>query len=130
MALKFLLKSGEYKTETREWSKLLDNQQTRTAWKTTFREAYVANQRDQAAREGEAKLLGGTAADAEHDKMRQQAGTSSSVPAPLPNQMLDSIEGYLDNIAAAATQAVANGGPLAELSARLSISVETMAEQA
>ena len=62
--------------------------------------------------------------------MRQQAGTSSSVPAPLPNQMLDSLEGYLDNIAAAATQAVANGGPLAELSARLSISVETMAEQA
>ena len=44
--------------------------------------------------------------------------------------MLDSIEGYLYNIAAAATQAVANGGPLAELLAILAISVDTVAAQA
>ena len=44
--------------------------------------------------------------------------------------MLDSIEGYLDNIAAAATQVVANGGPLAELLAILAISVDTVAAQA
>ena len=31
--LKYLLKSGEYETETREWSKLPENQQTWTAWK-------------------------------------------------------------------------------------------------
>ena len=41
--------------------------------------------------------------------------------------MLDSLEGYLDNIAAAATQTAANGGPLAELAAGLAISVDTVA---
>ena len=56
--------------------------------------------------------------------------TSSAVPAPLLNQMLDSLEGYLNNIAAAATQEVANGGPLAEFSASLEISVDTVAAQA
>ena len=40
--------------------------------------------------------------------------------------MLDYIEGYLDNIATAAKQAVAKGGPLAELSEILSISVDTV----
>ena len=43
--------------------------------------------------------------------------------------MLDSLKGYLDNISAAATQAVAKGGPLAELSASLVISVDTVAAQ-
>ena len=32
VALKLLLQSGEYETETRYWSKLPDNQQTWTAW--------------------------------------------------------------------------------------------------
>ena len=43
--------------------------------------------------------------------------------------MLDSLEGYLDNIAAAATQTAANGGPLAELAASLTVSVDTSARQ-
>ena len=41
VALKLLLKSGEYETETREWLKLPDDQQTWLAWKTTFMEVYV-----------------------------------------------------------------------------------------
>ena len=41
--------------------------------------------------------------------------------------MLESIEGYLDNIAAAATQMAANGGLLTELAASLEISVDTVA---
>ena len=44
--------------------------------------------------------------------------------------MLDSLERYLDNIAVVATQAVGNGGPLAELSVRLAVSVDTMDVQA
>ena len=52
VAIKLLLQSGEYKTETREWSKLLEDQKTWTAWKTTFREAYVAKRRAKAAQEG------------------------------------------------------------------------------
>ena len=43
--------------------------------------------------------------------------------------MLDSLEGYFDNIAAAATQAVAIGGPIVELSSILAISVDTVAAQ-
>ena len=43
--------------------------------------------------------------------------------------MLDSLDGYLDNIAAAATKTVAKGGPLAELAASLAISIDTVARQ-
>ena len=43
--------------------------------------------------------------------------------------MLNSIEGYLDNIAAAATKTVANGGPLAELTASLEVSLDTVTRQ-
>ena len=52
VALKLLLKSGEYETETKEWSKLPHDQQTWTAWKTMFREAYVAKIWAEAAMEG------------------------------------------------------------------------------
>ena len=47
----------------------------------------------------------------------------------LTNQMLDLLEGYLDNIATATTQTTANGGPLAELDASLAISIDTVARQ-
>ena len=53
VALKSLLQPGEYETETREWSKLPEDQQTWSAWKTTFREAYVLKRRAEAAREEE-----------------------------------------------------------------------------
>ena len=43
--------------------------------------------------------------------------------------MLDSFEGYLDNIAAAAMQTVATGTPLSELAASLAVSVDTVAQQ-
>ena len=36
VALKSLLQSGEYETETWEWSKLPEEQQTWADWKTTF----------------------------------------------------------------------------------------------
>ena len=42
VALKYLLQSGEYETETREWSKLPEEKQTLAEWKTTFFAAYVA----------------------------------------------------------------------------------------
>ena len=42
------------------------------------------------------------------------------------HQMLDYLEGYLDTIAAAATQTAANGAPLAELVASLAVSVDTV----
>ena len=128
--LKFLLKPGEYETETRKWLKLPIDQQKWTAWKTTFMEAYVVKRRAKYAREGEEKPFGGAAADKAQYQLHWRVRTSSAVPAPLSNQMMDLIKGYLDNIATAATQAVANIGPLAELSTRLAISVDTVAAQA
>ena len=47
----------------------------------------------------------------------------------MSHQMLDSLEGYLDNIVAAATQTAATGTPLAELAASLAVSVDTEARQ-
>ena len=44
----------------------------------------------------------------------------------MSNQMIDSLKGHLDNIAGAATQTAANGGPLAELAASLAVSVDTV----
>ena len=61
VALKSLLQSEEYETETREWSKLPEDKQTWEDWKTTFRAAYDAKRRSEAAREGEQKHFGGSA---------------------------------------------------------------------
>ena len=47
----------------------------------------------------------------------------------MSNQMLDLLEGYLDNILEAATQTAVNGGPLAEVAASMSVSVDTVARQ-
>ena len=47
----------------------------------------------------------------------------------MSHQMLDSLEGYLDKIAVAATQTVATGTPLAELADSLAVSVDTVARQ-
>ena len=45
VALKSLLQFGEYERETGEWSKLLEDEQTWSVWKTTIRAAYVAKRR-------------------------------------------------------------------------------------
>ena len=57
VALKLLIQSGEYETETREWSKNPEDQKTWVAWKLTFQEAYVAKKRSEAAQEGEEKFF-------------------------------------------------------------------------
>ena len=49
--------------------------------------------------------------------------------AQLTHKMMDSLEGYLNNIAAAATQTADHGGPLAELADSLAVSVDTAARQ-
>ena len=61
VVLKSLLQSGEYETETQEWSKLPKDNQTWEDWKTTCCAAYVAKRRSEAAREGEQRPFGGSA---------------------------------------------------------------------
>ena len=88
----------------------------------------MVKRRAKASREGNNKPFSGAAVDAAHNQLCLKAVTSS-VPSPLSNHMLDLIAGYINNIASAATQAVANGGPLVELSACLSVLVDTVAAQ-
>ena len=62
-------------------------------------------------------------------QLRRRGNTTSAGPALLTNKMMDLLEGYLDNIYTEATQNVAKGGPLVELSAIMVISVDTVARQ-
>ena len=47
----------------------------------------------------------------------------------MSHQILDSLEGYLYNIAASATQTAANGVPVVELADSLAVSVDTVAKK-
>ena len=125
VALKSLLQSGEYETETREWSKLPEAKQTWDDWKTTFCAAYVPMRRSEAVREGEQKPFGGSAQFGPAPVGNEPDKTESNPPT-MSHQMLDSLEGYLDNIAAAATQTAATGTPLAEFAESLVVSVDTV----
>ena len=101
----------------------------------TFQEAYVTKQRAESAREGEEKSFGdsvifGAAPEKKSNKQLRRKGNKKLAGiAPLTNQMMDSLEGYLDNIDTTATQTAENGGPLAELAASMAISVETVVRQ-
>ena len=95
----------------------------------------MAKRRAESAREGKGKtfdssvVIGGSAVNEAHGKLRRRGHTASVGPSPLTNQILDSLEGYLDNISVVATKTVAKGGPLAELAASLVISVDTVAQR-
>ena len=78
-------------------------------------------------REGEQKPFGGSAQFGPAP-VEEKTATESNPPT-MSHQMLDSLEGYLDNIAAASTQTAATGTPLAELAASLAVSVDTVARQ-
>ena len=127
VALKSLLQSGKYETETREWPKLPEEKQTGEDWKTTFCSAYVAKRRSEAASEGEQKPFGGSVlfgvAPVGNEPPEQKETPKMS------HKILDSLEGYLENIAAAATHTAATDTPLAELTLSLAVSVDTVARQ-
>ena len=71
--------------------------------------------------------MGGSVVNKSHGQIRRRGHTASVGLTQLSNQIMGSIEGYLDNISAATTQTVAKGGQLAELVASLAISVDTVA---
>ena len=75
----------------------------------------MAKRLAEAAKKGEYNPFGGYTANNTHDQMRHRGNAASTVPSTLPNQMLDSLEGYLENISAAATQLVTKEGPIVEL---------------
>ena len=72
----------------------------------------------EAAQEGGEKPFGGSAlfgaaTEKTNEHLWRQEHKNTAGTPPLTNQMMDFLEGYLDNIAAAATKTAANGGPLA-----------------
>ena len=87
----------------------------------------MAKQSAKAVREGEEKPFGGSAViigsevNEAHGQLRRRGHTSSMGPYQLTNHMLDSLKGYLENIAAVETQTIVKGVPLAELAASLGI---------
>ena len=91
VVLKYLLQYGEYETETREWSKLPEDEQTWAEWKTTFRAVYVAKRQAEAAREGEEKPFGGLALFGAAPVAQEKKKTEGK--PQLSNQMLDSKRG-------------------------------------
>ena len=74
-------------------------------------------------------VFGGPAEKKTNELQRRRGNMTSAGPTPLIIQIMDLLEGYLDNIYAVATQIFAKGGPLAELAASLAISVDTVARQ-
>ena len=76
---------------------------------------------------GRTKPFGGSAQFVPAPVKEKKAPESN--PPTMSHQMLDLLEGYLDNIAVAATQTAATGTPLAELEASLAVSVDTVACQ-
>ena len=75
---------------------------------------------------GGSAVFGGSAEKKTNELQRRRGNTTSAELSPLKNQMMDSLDGYLENISAAATQTVAKGGPLTELAASLVISADTV----
>ena len=71
-------------------------------------------------REGEQKPFGGSAQFGPVP-VGNEPEIAESNPPTMSHQMLDSLEGYLDNITAVATQTAATGTPLAELAASLAV---------
>ena len=77
-----------------------------------FRAAYVAKRRSEVVIEGEQKPFGGSAQFGPAPVGKETEPQNN--PPTMSHQMLDLLEGYLDNIVAAATQTAATGTPLAE----------------
>ena len=85
----------------------------------------MAKRRSEAVREREQKPFGGSAQFGPAPVGKETEPERN--PPKMSHQMLDSLEGYLDNIAAATTQTEATGTPLVELASILVVSVDTVA---
>ena len=81
----------------------------------------------EAVREGEQKPSGGSSQFGPAPVGKETEPERN--PPKMSHQMLDLLEGYLDNIAAVAMQTATTGTHLAELAASLAVSVDTVARQ-
>ena len=91
------------------------------------------NRRVEASQEGEEKpfvgsaVFGASAEKKTNKQLRSRGNPTSAGPSLLTNQMMELLEGYLEDIAETVTKTVAKGVPLAELASILATSVDTVA---
>ena len=120
IAFRAILASWEYPDNMREWKKLTPADQTWDKWKTKFLLAYAAKDLSNKAKGAVGQPFGGQAIA---QALPQQ------VQPQVTNQMVDTLVGYLDNIAAAATT-TGSGTELSDLAASMAILLDTNTDQA
>jgi hypothetical protein len=108
-----VLASGHFPRPTNEWEALARNNKTWTAWKTHYRAAHIARKRQMLA-------AGATPA----------SGMAHAVlggeDATIPPDTFTRLDGYLDNLAAAATTERSTLAQLIETNATLTANIATL----
>ena len=105
-----VLGSQQYPRATEDWEALATSAKTWTAWKKAYRAAHIARKRQLLA-SGTSEPFGG-------------AHAASTLP---PEGTLDRLDGYLDNLANAATQEKSTFAQLVANNASLTTSFEALA---
>ena len=120
IAFRAILASGEYPNDMKEWQKLTPAEQKWENWKTKFLLAYSSKELSYKARDAVGQPFGGQAIE---------QALSQQVQPQVTNQMLDTLAGYLNNLAAAATT-TGRRTDLSDLAASMAILVDTNTAQA
>ena len=122
IAFMALLDSNEYPYDMREWQNITLTKQTWEEWRVKFLAAHAAKDIRGKTCEDVGQMFGG-------EDTKQPPPPSWKRDVPITNNMVDTLEGYLDNIAAEAMN-VGGGKELADLAASMAILVDTNVAQA
>ena len=114
-----ILTSGEYPNDMRERQNLTPTNQTWDKWKTKFLLAYSAKELSDKERDVVGQPFGGQAI---------AQALPQHIQPQVTNQMVDTLAGYFDIIAAAATT-TGHGTDLAYIAASMAILLDTNAAQ-
>jgi hypothetical protein len=110
-----VLASGHFPRSTDEWEAKPCNQKTWTAWKAHYRDAHLARKRQMLAA-GTAGMGGGGMANA----------VTAVEDATILDETLAKLDGYLDNLAAAATTEKSTLAQLVENNATLTVTITSL----
>jgi hypothetical protein len=127
-AINALLSTGDYKDDTTSWLKKADTDRTWSAFKTHFSAAYLAEEQRKkyfGGSENQGQPFGGTAAPLPKNKTTTGEGKTND--NKFPAQMSDTMEGFLDNIAAVVTT---DSGTMQQMVASLATLTATNTQQA
>jgi len=128
-----MLASNDYPDETKAWNKLAPTSRTWALWKPTYHEVYTANKRVDDIRGEQGKPFGGSASNpfggtapaAENSTAKAVKFGAANQPT---DEMVDSLAGYLDNMAAAVTNGGSTFEQYAENFTKLADSIVTLTD--